>query len=112
MPFRSPGVVLPVEGAPLIYSTAYARNMTVKLTAASGDMIDLPVEARADRGGYVVKSNDPLPAAFKGTVKGHLSGYWGFERFDGPDFALQLPGDAAWKEIGRASCRERVCKSG
>ncbi|MFB9051100.1 hypothetical protein ACFFV8_20580 [Sphingobium indicum] len=95
-----PGVVLPVEGAPLIYSTAYARNMTVKLTAASGDKIDLPVEARADRGGYVVKSNDPLPAAFKGTVKGHLSGYWGFERFDGPDFALQLPGDAAWKVAG------------
>src|SRR3546814_14173937 len=38
--------------------------------------------------------------AFKGTVKGHLSGYWGFERFDGPDFALQLPGDAAWKVAG------------
>jgi len=95
-----PGVVLPVEGAPLIYSTAYARNMTVKLTAASGETVDLPAEARADRGGYVVRSNDPLPAAFKGTVKGHLSGYWGFERFDGPDFALQLPGDSPWKVAG------------
>ena len=95
-----PGVVLPVEGAPLIYSTAYARAMTVKLTAASGETIDLPVEARADRGGYVVRGNGPLPAAFRGTVKGHLSGYWGFERFDGPDFALQLPGDAPWKVAG------------
>lgn len=95
-----PGIVLPVEGAPLIYSTAYARNMMVKLTAASGETIDLPVEARADRGGYVVKSNDPLPAAFKGTVKGHLYGFWGFERFEGPDFALQLPGDAPWKVAG------------
>lgn len=95
-----PGVVLPVEGAPLIYSTAYARDMTVKLTAASGETIDLPVEARADRGGYVVKGNGPLPAAFRGTVKGHLSGYWGFERFDGPDFSLQLPGDAPWKVAG------------
>ncbi|GGA06939.1 MULTISPECIES: hypothetical protein [Sphingobium] len=95
-----PGVVLPVEGAPLIYSTAYARNMTVKLTAASGETIDLPLEARADRGGYVVKGNDPLPAVFKGTVKGHLSGYWGFERFEGPDFSLQLPGDARWKVAG------------
>ncbi|AMK25232.1 hypothetical protein [Sphingobium sp. TKS] len=97
-----PGVVLPVEGAPLIYSTAYARNMTVKLTAANGETVDLPVEARADRGGYVVRSSDPLPAAFQGTVKGHLSGYWGFERFDGPDFALQLPGDASWKVAGEA----------
>lgn len=95
-----PGVVLPVEGAPLIYSTAYARGMMVKLTAASGETLDLPVEARADRGGYVVKSNDPLPAAFKGTVKGHVYGDWGFERFDGPDFALQLPGDVPWKVAG------------
>ncbi|WP_313808453.1 hypothetical protein [Sphingobium sp.] len=95
-----PGVVLPVEGAPLIYSTAYARNMMVKLTAGTGETIDLPVEARADRGGYVVKSTDPLPAAFSGTVKGHLYGDWGFERFDGPDFALQLPGDAPWKVAG------------
>src|SRR3546814_18057704 len=102
MPFRSPGVVLPVEGAPLIYSTAYARNMTVKLTAASGDMIDLPVEARADRGGDVVKSNDPLPAAFKGQVKGHLSGYWGFESFDGADLALKLPSEEDWTGKGRA----------
>ncbi|WP_176594790.1 hypothetical protein [Sphingobium sp. EM0848] len=95
-----PGLVLPVEGAPLIYSTAYARDMMVKLTAGTGETIDLPVEARADRGGYVVKSSDPLPAAFKGTVKGHLYGYWGFERFNGPDFTLQLPGDAPWKVAG------------
>ncbi|PJG46565.1 hypothetical protein CAF53_20675 [Sphingobium sp. LB126] len=97
-----PGVVLPVEGAPLIYSTAYARKMMVRLTAGSGETIDLPVEARADRGGYVVGSNGPLPAVFKGTVKGHLYGYWGFERFDGPDFTLQLPGDASWKVEGEA----------
>nr|WP_240334257.1 hypothetical protein [Sphingobium estronivorans] len=95
-----PGVVLPVEGAPLIYSTAYARDMMVKLTAGTGETIDLPVEARADRGGYVVKSNDPLPAAFTGAVKGHVYGFWGFERFEGPDFTLQSPGDAPWKVAG------------
>src|SRR3546814_16042638 len=74
-----PGVVLPVEGAPLIYSTAYARNMTVKLTEASGAMIDLPVEARADRGGEFVKGNDPLPAAFKGTGRGNTEWTKGVE---------------------------------
>lgn len=95
-----PGVVLPVEGAPLIYSTAYARNMMVKLTAAGGETLDLPVEARADRGGYVIRNSDPLPPGFKGTVKGHLYGHWGFERFEGPDLALQLPGDAPWKVAG------------
>lgn len=95
-----PGVVLPVEGAPLIYSTAYARRMMVKVTAEGGQTIELPVEARADRGGYVVQGRDSLPAGFKGSVKGHLYGYWGFERFEGPDFALQLPGESGWKVAG------------
>ena len=95
-----PGIVLPVEGAPLIYSTAYARRMMLNLTAASGETVELPVDARADRGGYVVRGGVPVPAAFKGTVKGHLHGYWGFERFEGPDFVLQLPGDAGWKVVG------------
>lgn len=97
-----PGLVLPVEGAPLIYSTAYARDMGVKLTAPGGQTIDLPVEARAERGGYVVQGRDPLPAAFRGTVQGHLHGYWGFERYEGPDFTLQLPGDDPWKVAGDA----------
>jgi hypothetical protein len=96
------GVVLPVEGAPLIYSTAYARNMTLALTAPNGETVEWPVQARADRGGYVVRSSDPLPAAFKGTLKGHLYGYWGFDRFEGPDFTLQAPGDGNWTIEGEA----------
>lgn len=96
------GVVLPVEGAPLIYSTAYARNMTLALTAPGGETVEWPVQARADRGGYVVRSSDPLPAAFKGTVKGHLYGDWGFDRFEGPDFTLQAPGDGSWTIAGEA----------
>nr|WP_230461401.1 hypothetical protein [Sphingobium sp. CAP-1] len=65
-----PGAVLPVEGAPLIYSTSYARSMTLALKAASGETIDLPVEARADRGGYVLASGTALPAGFQGRRRG------------------------------------------
>ncbi|WP_081643369.1 hypothetical protein [Sphingobium bisphenolivorans] len=97
-----PGVVLPVEGAPLIYSTAYARQMMVRLTAAGGQTLDLPVEPRADRGGYVLQGGEPLAEPFRGSVKGHLFGQWGFERFEGPDFELQLPGMSGWKPVGDA----------
>ncbi|WP_298400782.1 hypothetical protein [Sphingobium sp.] len=90
-----PGALLPVEGAPLVYSTTYARDMTLTLRSASGETIDLPVEARADRGGYVLPGG-VLPPAFQGTAHGHLHGQWGFDRFEGPDFAVQLPDGKGW----------------
>src|SRR3546814_13637376 len=65
-------VVLPVDGAPLVYSTSYARKMAIRVTSAAGKTFDLPVEARADRGGYVLKNDRPIPAglARMGVVEG------------------------------------------
>nr|WP_306294753.1 hypothetical protein [Sphingobium lactosutens] len=96
------GTLLPVEGAPLIYSTTYARDMKLSLKAPSGETVELPVTARADRGGYVLPDGAGLPPAFKGAVQGHLYGYWGFDRFEGPDFTLQLPDGGGWKVEGEA----------
>ncbi|MBA4090776.1 MAG: hypothetical protein C0494_09310 [Sphingobium sp.] len=93
------GTVLPVEGAPLIFSTSYAREVKLALETASGETIELPLEARADRGGYVLTGGD-LPPAFKGTVEGHLYGRWGFDRFEGPDFTLQMPDAGGWAVEG------------
>lgn len=93
-------LVLPVEGAPLIYATEYLRDMKLRLTA--GDRtIDLPVEARADRGGYVVVG--AMPTDLKGKVGARLQGYWGFDPYEGPEFALQFPADGAWSMAGEAS---------
>lgn len=95
------GMLLPVEGAPLIFSTAYAREMTLALKAPSGESMELPAEARADKGGYMLTGAD-LPPAFKGTVQGHLYGRWGFDRFEGPDFLVQSPDGAGWALAGEA----------
>ena len=91
-----PALVLPVEGAPLIYSTAFARNMRVSLTGANGKTIDVPVRARADRGGYVL--TEPLPAgALSSKVTAKLHGEWGFDGFEGPSFTLQFPDGGEWR---------------
>ncbi|WP_343527173.1 hypothetical protein [Sphingomonas sp.] len=91
-----PGLALPVEGAPLIYSTAFARNMAVALTLANGKRFDLAVRARADRGGYVFV--DPLPQGeLTGKVTARLHGQWGFESFEGPSFTLQFPDGGDWR---------------
>ncbi|MES2495206.1 MAG: hypothetical protein V4618_03765 [Pseudomonadota bacterium] len=94
------GLVLPVDGAPLIYATDYLRGMTLRLTA--GDRtVDLPVEARADRGGYVLTG--AMPTDLKGRVPARLHGYWGFDAYEGPEFALQFPSEGAWTAVGEAS---------
>lgn len=93
-----PGLVLPVEGAPLIYSTGFARDMTVSITGPDGKTIDLPVRARADRGGYVL--DQPLPAGtLSGNVPAKLHGQWGFDGFEGPSFTLQFPGKGDWRAV-------------
>jgi hypothetical protein len=91
-----PGLVLPVEGAPLIYATRYARDMALRVAARDGHEVDLPVVADAERGGFVVR--DPLPRsiAFEPELTGRLHGRWGFTPFDGPRFRLQNPARAAW----------------
>jgi hypothetical protein len=84
-----PDFALPVEGAPLIYSTAYAHDMTVILTPANGSPVTVPVKAQADRGGYIF--TDALPAGLTGSISAKLQGYWGFRPFEGPAFTLQVP---------------------
>lgn len=86
-----PNLVLPVEGAPLIYSTDYARNMVVRLNGA-----DVALQARADRGGYVPRT--PIdPSRFQGSIEGRLHGTWGYQALTGPVFALQFPTAEPWK---------------
>src|SRR3546814_15578167 len=90
----------------LVYSTSYARKMAIRVTSAAGKTFDLPVEARADRGGYVLKNDRPIPAGLVGPVRATLHGLWGFKPFQGPEFALQFAGgEPGSPDIGRASGR-------
>jgi hypothetical protein len=91
-----PGTVLPVEGAPLVFSTQFAHGMKARLTSASGQVLEVDATPRADKGGYVLAA-ESLPAAFTGAVRAHLHGLWGFDTFEGPDFVLQRPDGSAWK---------------
>lgn len=91
--------VLPVDGSPLIYSTAYARKMTITGKSATGKSFDLPVEARADKGGYILKNDRAVPTDLAGSVRARLQGFWGFDPFQGPEFALQFPGEP-WRTAG------------
>ncbi len=48
---EQPALVLPVEGAPLVFSTGYAHDLVLRVKEKSGLSMDLPLRADAARGG-------------------------------------------------------------
>ncbi len=94
---QGPGVVLPVEGAPLVYSTSLAHSLALHVEGKSGKSIDLPVRAVAAKGGLVVDASAVPDAKLDPHVVGKIVGMWGFDRLDGPSFNLNVPHPTTWR---------------
>jgi hypothetical protein len=119
-----PDVAVPVEGAPLVFSTGFAHDLYLHVTGGT-PRPDIPLVADAYKGGLVVAptqdrkplpspSDTPAPSVTDKTdqsiskapsdpnsphtpVSGTILGYWGFEPFTGPTLPLQdFPG-IGWK---------------
>jgi hypothetical protein len=90
-------LVLPVDGAPLVFSTGYAHDVTLSLTGTDGKSIDLPANADAAQGGYLVDTSALHSVVLGDTVHASLQGYWGFERYHGPGFLLMNARTKAWE---------------
>jgi hypothetical protein len=97
---RRASLVLPVEGAPLVFGTQYAHGLHLRLTREDGSRIDLPARPDALQGGFVVDTS-PLGAAGLGpVVRGVLRGKWGFDDYAGPEFQLVMPEQQGWRTAG------------
>ena len=90
-------LVLPVDGAPLVFSTAYAHGLTLSLTGKDGKNINLPATADAVQGGYVIDTAALHSASLGDSVQATLQGYWGFERYHGPNFVLMNAHSKTWE---------------
>ena len=90
-------LVLPVEGAPLVYSTQYAHDMVLRVKTRSGRTVDLPVKPDAEKGGFIADTTGFSPADFGSTIEGSLHGDWGFQPFDGPVFHLRNAHAEPWR---------------
>ena len=93
---RRKRLILPVEGAPLVFSTNYAHRMRLRLTEANGHTIDLPAWADAEVGGFVVDTHPIRGMQFRAAADGVLYGDWGFSRYQGPRFQLKNTTAAGW----------------
>jgi hypothetical protein len=90
-------LVLPVDGAPLVFSTGYAHDLTLNLTGNDGKSIDLPATADPAQGGYVIDTAVLHGAPLGDSVRASLQGYWGFDRYHGPSFMLMNAHAKNWE---------------
>lgn len=113
-----PSVSLPVEGAPLVFSTAFAHDLVLHVNE-NGHSEEIPLVPDAYRGGLTLSSRqekrkvlssnrsewstpkyvtkDLKVKALPGAVTGTITGYWGFDPFTGPTMQLQTAPGKDWK---------------
>ena len=117
-----PSLTLPVEGAPLVFSTAFAHGLVLHLDSPAPG-IDIPLTPDAFRGGLVVAHSserrvlplspgapDQPPAAtsaaspaatpvapLPNTIPGTITGVWGFDAFTWPTVQLQDTPGRDWR---------------
>ena len=81
-------LVLPVEGAPLLFSSDIGHDLALYVPGKDGKDIKLPAKADASSGGILVDTHIVEGLNLDGQVTGTLRGRWGFEPYEGPNFTL------------------------
>jgi len=109
---QKPGLVLPAEGAPLVFGTQLAYGLTLHIETKSG-VADIPVKAESTQGGLVLAGGFPAGLAAnlrEGDLAGEVRGKFGFDDWVGPRFHLHseqsgkwtlVPGDQSALVVGR-----------
>jgi hypothetical protein len=93
---RRTGLVLPVEGAPLVFSTHYVHDVSLTLVGSDGHIVELPASADAQQGGFVIDTTALGKASLGDSVIGTLHGFWGFEPYQAPTFHLVNTRQQSW----------------
>ncbi len=91
-----PELLLPAEGAPLVFATELAHNFVLHVEPKSGAAIDIAAEPDPLRGGFLVRTSALQKADLDGEVTGTLRGEWGYQTFDGPRYRLRTSRPAQW----------------
>ena len=93
---EKPSLLLAAEGAPVVFSTDYAHDLTLHIPDKPGHAIDLPATSDAARGGFIIDTHSVAPDKLEHEVIGTIRGSWGFDSFEGPAFHLQNAHPGNW----------------
>ncbi|MGA2428295.1 MAG: hypothetical protein ABSH13_07325 [Candidatus Acidiferrum sp.] len=89
-------LVLPVEGAPLVFSSDIGHDFYLSVPGKDGKDLKLPARADASSGGFLIDTHTVEGAKLDPQMTGTLHGYWGFESYEGPNFHLRTSRPAQW----------------
>ena len=89
-------LILPVEGAPLVFSAGIAHDFVLQVPDKDGKTLKFPAKADPASGGFVVDTHAAEAAQLDPEVIGKLRGYWGFAAYDGPNFRLRTSRTSHW----------------
>jgi hypothetical protein len=89
--------LLPIVGAPLIYATRYAHDLSLRVALPDGRSLDLPATADVEKGGLVIAMRGALPADVKAPLDARVDGMWGFQPFNGPSVQIQVAQSGQWR---------------
>ena len=93
---EKPDLVLPAEGAPLVFATAMAHSLVLHLDAKAGPGVDLPAHADPARGGFVIETQNLPRTGLDAQTTGVIRGRWGFHLLEGPHFKLRSSRSGKW----------------
>lgn len=94
---QKPGLVLPAEGAPLVFATHMAHDLVLHVESQQdthGLPVNLPVVADPAKGGLVLVH--PAPRLPEGQLTGIVEGKWGFDKWRGPHYLLRASQPGQW----------------
>jgi hypothetical protein len=92
-----PTLVLPADGAPLIFGTGLGHDFTLDLADTGGKQIKLPAKADATLGGFVIDTHQLHHVTLPPSLTATLNGLWGFDSFQGPSYHLRSSQPATWE---------------
>ncbi|MBV9073231.1 MAG: hypothetical protein JOZ10_06325 [Acidobacteria bacterium] len=93
---ESPSLVLPVDGAPLLFATQLGHNLVLHIDQKNGKALELPVTPDPGKGGLVVDTGHVDPSLLRPEESGTLEGSWGFDHYRGPQFKLKSSHSQSW----------------
>jgi len=91
-----PSLLLPAEGAPLVFATDLAHSFVLHVDTKSGPGLDLAAKPDPLLGGFSIETQPLQSAALEGEVTGTIRGLWGFHAFDGPHYRLRASRPGQW----------------
>ncbi|MBV8909822.1 MAG: hypothetical protein JOZ89_03580, partial [Gammaproteobacteria bacterium] len=77
-------LVLPVDGAPVVFSTAYAHDAVLHIDRKSHPPLEMPARVDPARGGFVVSLPAEAGKVPDDAGMATLRAEWGFDRYEGP----------------------------